>query len=126
MSKTKRRIQQAEVVRTFSAKLRETRISRGFTQAELAEKAQVTAAYVSRLESAGAAPGVDLVDRLAKALGATLIELLESKDVPDAMTLLRDQTRKLLESILKIADRDALLMLNPLLARLSDSFSRNR
>ena len=126
MSKTKRRIQQAEVVRTFSAKLRETRISRGLTQAELAEKAQVTPAYVSRLESAGAAPGVDLVDRLAKALGATLVELLESKGVPDAMTLLRDQAKKLLDSILKVADRDALLMLNPLLARLSDSFSRNR
>jgi hypothetical protein len=69
---------------------------------------------------------VDLVDRLAKALGATLVELLESKDVPDAMMLLRDQTRKLLESILKVADRDALLMLNPLLARLSESFSRSR
>jgi transcriptional regulator with XRE-family HTH domain len=126
MSKNKRRIQQAEVVRTFATKLRETRISRGLTQADLAEKAQVTPAYVSRLESAGAAPGVDLVDRLAKALGTTLAELLVTTDIPDAMTILKDQAKKLLDGILKVADRDAMLMLNPLLARLSESFSRSR
>ena len=96
------------------------------TQAELAGKALITAAYVWRLESAGAAPGVDLVDRLAKALGVTVADLLTVTEVPDAVTVLRDQAKKLFESILKVADQDAFLMLNPLLARLSDSFSRNR
>jgi transcriptional regulator with XRE-family HTH domain len=122
----RKRIHQAEIVRNFSAKLRTTRINRGMTQAELAEKAHITAAYVWRLESAGAAPGVDLVERLAKALGTTVAELLTSNEIPDAVMVLRDQAKKLFESILKVADRDALLMLNPLLARLSESFSRSR
>jgi transcriptional regulator with XRE-family HTH domain len=126
MPKRKKRIQQAEIVRRFSVKLRATRISRGMTQAELAEKAHITAAYVWRLESAGTAPGVDLVERLAKALATTASELIESADIPDTVAMLQDQAKKLFDSILKVADRDALLMLNPLLARLSESFSRNR
>ncbi len=96
------------------------------TQAQLAEKALVTQAYVWRLENAGAAPGVDLVERLAKALGATVTDLLETGADPEVMTVLRDQTMKLIVGILKVADRDALLMLNPLLARLSESFSKSR
>jgi transcriptional regulator with XRE-family HTH domain len=126
MTKRKQRIKQAEIVQRFSAKLRATRISRGMTQAELAEKAQVTAAYVWRLESAGAAPGVDLVERLAKALAITASELIETDEIPDTVVLLQEQAKKLFDGILKVADRDALLMLNPLLARLSESFSRSR
>jgi transcriptional regulator with XRE-family HTH domain len=126
MPTRKPKIHQAEIVRNFSAILRSTRINRGMTQADLAEKALITAAYVWRLESAGATPGVDLVERLAKALGITVAELLTTTEIPDALTVLRDQAKKLFESILKVADRDALLMLNPLLARLSESFSRSR
>ncbi|MCB9921814.1 MAG: helix-turn-helix transcriptional regulator [Planctomycetaceae bacterium] len=44
--------------------MRELRRSRGMTQAELARLAQITTSYVGRLESGGAAPEIDLVDRL--------------------------------------------------------------
>lgn len=47
----KKRVEQAEVVRLFAARLREVRRSRGMTQAELARKANVTASYVWRLEA---------------------------------------------------------------------------
>src|SRR5205823_8138284 len=60
MAKRKPRIQHAEVVGLFAARLREVRRSRGLTQAELAQRATVTASYVWRLESGGAAPGIDL------------------------------------------------------------------
>jgi transcriptional regulator with XRE-family HTH domain len=126
MSKRKPRIDHAEVVQRFSVKLRETRISRGMTQAQLAEKASVTQAYVWRLENAGAAPGVDLVERLADALGATVTELLEVSKAPDVMPVLKEQAKKLFENILKVADRDAMLLLTPLLARLSESFSKSK
>ena len=43
------------------------RRDRGMTQAELARRAAVSESYVRRLESAGAAPGIDMLDRLAAA-----------------------------------------------------------
>src|SRR5262245_53124217 len=72
----KARIEQDEVVRLFASRLREVRSSRGLTQAELSRRAQVTASYIWRLESGGAAPGIDLVARLARALGTTTHDLM--------------------------------------------------
>jgi transcriptional regulator with XRE-family HTH domain len=122
----KRRIQHAKIVNLFAARLRELRHSRGLTQATLARQAHVTTSYVGRLESGGAAPGIDLVDRLAAALGASLTELLPSTRSPDTLAVLQQQARKLFDSLLQGADKELLLMLNPLLARLVESTGRNR
>lgn len=111
----KARISHAEVVRLFGARLREVRLSRGMTQAQLAQKAEVSVAYVGRLEAGAAAPGIDLAARLAKALGAALPELLPAGDPPDTVAVLRDQASFLFEALLKTADRETLLLLNPLL-----------
>ncbi len=124
--KRKARIEHAEVVRLFAARLRELRRSRGMTQAELARQAQVTASYVWRLESGGAAPGIDLVERLARALGTTTHDLLPTSAPPDTDVHLRQQARSLFDALLQSADRETLLMLVPLLARLGESPSRNR
>jgi len=126
MSKRKPVIQHAEIVERFSARLRELRSSRGLTQVELARKAGVTASYVWRLESGGAAPGIDLVERLATALGTTVHDLLPTTVAPETVVVLRDQARKLFEGLLESADRETLLMLNPLLARLGESPTRRR
>ena len=126
MAKRKRRIDHAEIVRLFAARLRELRHSRGFTQAELAGKAHVTTSYIGRLESGGAAPGIDLVDRLAKALGTTVQELLPTTASPETLTVLQEQTKKLFDSLFLAADRETLLMLNPLLARLNESMNRSK
>jgi transcriptional regulator with XRE-family HTH domain len=56
-------------VESFAGKLREIRRSRGMTQKDLARQAHVTESYLSRLESAQIAPGIDLVARLARAYG---------------------------------------------------------
>ena len=66
--RTKKR---AEIVRLFAEKLREVRQSRGLTQAELAERAEVSPTHLSELENCEVAPGIDLVDRLAQALGTS-------------------------------------------------------
>lgn len=119
-------IKQDEIVQLFAAKLRELRASRGLTQADLANQAQVTVSYIWRLESGGAAPGIDLVARLATSLGTTAAELLPTSPSPDTALLLRGQAKKLFDSLLQVADREMLLMLNPLLARLNESLARNR
>src|SRR5258708_16411068 len=126
MPRRKARIEHAQVVHRFAARLREVRRSRGMTQAELARQAHVTESYVWRLESAGAAPGIDLVDRLAKSLGTTTTDLLPTTTPPDTLAFQREQAPSLFENLLQRADRDLLMMLNPLLARLVESASRRK
>jgi transcriptional regulator with XRE-family HTH domain len=122
----KLRIEQDEAVRLFAARLREVRRSRGMTQAELGRRAHVTASYIWRLESAGGGPGIDLVARLARALGTSSHDLIPEAAPPDPMAVLREQARRLFEALLAAEDRETLLMLNPLLARLVEASERAR
>ena len=124
MAKRKTRVRQAEIVGLFASRLRELRLSRGLTQAELARQAHVTVSYIWRLETGGAAPGIDLVDRLARALGTSPTDLLPATAPADALPILRQQAEKLLETILQTADRETLLMLNPMLACVAESLAR--
>jgi transcriptional regulator with XRE-family HTH domain len=105
------------VVQRFSARLRELRLARGMTQVELAGRASVTPNYVGKLENAGAAPGIDLVERLATALGASVTDLLPPSGTPaDPQPVLQDQARRLFARVLE--DGQALTFLVPLMARL--------
>jgi len=113
------RLVQDEAVRLFAARLREVRLARGLSQVELGRRANVTASYIWRLESAGASPGIDLVARLAKALDTTSHDLMPAIGQPETATVLREQAKRLFESLVGKADRELLLMLNQLLARLA-------
>jgi transcriptional regulator with XRE-family HTH domain len=117
---------QAEIVRLFADRLREVRRARGLTQAELARTAHMTASYIGRLEAGGTAPGIDLVARLATALGTTVHDLLPAGPPPDTAAILRGRAEELFAALVKGADRDTLLMLTPLLARLAESPVANR
>ncbi|MBV9997468.1 MAG: helix-turn-helix transcriptional regulator [Caulobacteraceae bacterium] len=55
--------------------LRRLRVARGLSQESLAAEAGVDRVYVSELERRQANPTLDLVDKLAVALGASTIEL---------------------------------------------------
>ena len=123
--KPKPKIKHAEIVSRFAARLRELRSSRGMTQAELARLARLTPSYLWRLESGVVSPGIDLVDRLATALGTTIHDLLPTAST-DPLPLLQGQAKLLLDSLLKTADLPTLLMLCPLLARLAESPTRHR
>ena len=124
MAERGRRVRQAEIVRAFAARLREVRLSRGLTQAELGRRAGATASYVGRLEAAAVAPGIDLLGRLAAALGTAAADLLPEAEPPDEAAALRGEDRRLAAELVEAADRDALRMLNPLLARLLESVAR--
>ena len=114
-------IQHHEIVLRFANRLRELRRTRGMTQKELAERAELTETYLSRLESAGAAPGIDLVARLATALGATVHELLPLADPPDTLALLREQANALVGTIGKTGDQTTLSLLNQILTLVAEA-----
>ena len=61
----------------LAVKLRRTREAKGVSQYALAKKARVSQGYISALEAgAKRSPGVDVLQRLAKALGVPVTELL--------------------------------------------------
>ena len=122
----KKRVQQADVVRHFAARLKELRRNRGYSQATLAEAASVSTSYVTRLENGLVAPGIDLVARLASALGVAITDLLPSTPPTDPADVLRRQARQLFDALVDGADRELLLMICPLLARLSEAPARNQ
>ena len=115
------KIEHDEVVKLFAGRLRELRTARGMTQADLARRAKVTATYVSKLESAGAAPGIDLVVNLATALGVGVPDLIQKEAPADQTGVSREQARALFEALLKIADQQTFALLNPFLALLVES-----
>jgi len=59
----------------FAKNLRENRRKCGLTQAQLAEKAQVSTHYIALIELARNIPKVETIERLAKALKVDVYEL---------------------------------------------------
>jgi len=71
-----------------------------------------------------AAPGIDLVGRLARVLGDSVTDLLPPTAPPDPLPVLKDQAQKLLETLLDRGDRDTFLRLNPFLALLVEAATK--
>lgn len=114
-----------EIVRQFAARLKELRTSRGMTQADLAQKADISPTYISELETADTTPGIDVIARLAGALSVAPSELLPSEE-EDSLPVLKEQAKKLVETLLKSGDVEAFLKLNPLLALLVEDLNRRK
>jgi HTH-type transcriptional regulator, repressor for puuD len=58
-------------------KLKALRTSRKLNQVTLAKRARVTQPYIVAMEKGRENPTLDVLERLAKALGVTLAELVE-------------------------------------------------
>ncbi len=121
MAKSKKQIQHDPIVARFGLRLKEIRASRGMTQAQLAEAAQVTISYITRLESGTSAPGIDLVARFAAALGTEIADLLPTTQAPDDLAVMRRQAKKLFDAIVQSEDRQTLALLNQFLARIAET-----
>ena len=66
------------MTRKLKTVLRELRTGRGMSMAALANKAGVTDAYIAQLETGKRQnPSLDILKRLARALGVPVAELLE-------------------------------------------------
>ena len=88
--------------------------------------AGLTVTYLSRLESAGSTPGIDLVARLADALGTTIHDLLPVTAPPDTRSVLRQQAERLVGTIAESADPEALSLLNQILAILAEATAKRQ
>lgn len=116
----KKRVKQAAIVEAFAARLKDLRTSRGMTQKNLADKAGVTLTYISKLEAGGAAPGLDLMERLARALDLDLTELLP-KVISSESESRRRNVLKRFEALVANSGDETLGMLGVLIATLADS-----
>ena len=65
----------ASIKEVFARNLRENRRKCGYTQAQLAEKADLSLHYLAMVELARNIPKVETIERLAKALNVELYEL---------------------------------------------------
>jgi transcriptional regulator with XRE-family HTH domain len=119
MAKKRRRakIARPEVVRQFAERLREVRRTAGLTQRQLADAAHLSEGYVARLEAGDTSPGLDLMSRLATALGVPLTDLLPAA-TPAPLDALREQARSLCDEVMTSADRATLTLLISFLARI--------
>ena len=60
----------------YHNKLKEIRLEKGMTLQELSEKANVSAGYLCHLEKGSRAnPSIDVMEKIAKALGKTIFEI---------------------------------------------------
>jgi transcriptional regulator with XRE-family HTH domain len=63
--------------RKIGVTLKRLREARGFSQLQLAKRADVAQAYISEMEAGGKKnPGIETLRKLAKALGVPVAELL--------------------------------------------------
>jgi transcriptional regulator with XRE-family HTH domain len=115
MAKRKVKIEQPEIVQQVAKRLRGLREARNLTRAKLVDMASVGLSHLGRLEREKASPGVDLLDHLAKSLGVTVNDLLPPAETQETLTVLLERAKQLLDKV----DRETLLFLNPLLARLA-------
>ena len=69
-----------EIRDILAQNLKRLRLERGLSQEDLADRADIDRTYVSSLERSVYAAGIDVVDRLAKALSVTAADLLQSPE----------------------------------------------
>ncbi|MFJ9715964.1 helix-turn-helix domain-containing protein [Streptomyces sp. NPDC101213] len=79
--------QEARRAYLFGKAVRDRRTSLGLTQTQLAARAGMTQAAVSRLEHGGSLPTIPLLERLATALDATLhLDIAPNSDLSVTFT----------------------------------------
>ena len=98
------------------------------TQRDLARVTHLAESYISRLENGSIAPGIDLVARIARALGVPIEDLLRLSEPPEnnALAVASEQAKYLFESILKSQDPSFVFLLVQMLGLLSAAVERQR
>ena len=71
-----------EIRDVLARNLRKLRQGQGLSQEELAHRAEIDRTYISALERSVYAAGIDVVDRLARALGVEAADLLRRPRIP--------------------------------------------
>lgn len=90
--------QKGTPVTTTGAKVQQLRRSLGLSIRGLAKQADVSVAYLSKIEKGDANPTVGLLSKLADALGVPVDDLLESSTAPQAERPLPPSLQRFIES----------------------------
>ena len=104
-----------DIKKKFGVKLFQLRSEAGMTQAELAEKANLSTDSISRIERGDRAPSFESLERIAAALGADLVQILNfegkemqalaecSPEVLELWRLLKREKAKQIKKVYEIA-----------------------
>jgi transcriptional regulator with XRE-family HTH domain len=71
-----------EIRETLAFNLRKLRQAKGLSQEELAARADIDRTYISSLERSVYAASIDMVDKIARALGVEAVDLLRPPAQP--------------------------------------------
>jgi len=124
MARTKR-IEQDPIVKIFSQRLKSFRKKRGLSQMHLALRAKITLSYAGKLERGESAPGIDMLSRIAQALGISPAELLgEVETERDSLAVVRDQIQKHCRRLVGRQDEEALNAISVVLALADNALAR--
>ena len=77
----------------LGARLRELRKKKGLKLVALANKSAVSLAYVSEVERGRKLPSLEVLDRLAGALGLSVLDVLDGVEPYDRVNVRRRPTR---------------------------------
>ena len=77
----------------LGARLRELRKKKGLKLVALANKSGVSLAYVSEVERGRKLPSLEVLDRLAGALGLSILDVLDGVEPYDRVNVRRRPTR---------------------------------
>jgi transcriptional regulator with XRE-family HTH domain len=121
----KKRIEHHGIVQQFARRLRAVRKERGMSQQDLALKAMVTTSYVGKLERSGSAPGLDMVGRLAEALGVAPEKLITStgREVA-ALPVFKHQIQRHVRNMLGRTDEQSLQAIAVVMGLLDNALAR--
>lgn len=86
----------ATTTSVLGLRVRQARVQAGLTQAELAERAEMADATLSRIERNRLVPSVTLIKRVADALGMSVDALLSQKVPKAPRSILRPAEARLL------------------------------
>lgn len=104
----KKGVRREQVVKQFAQRVRDARQRIGMSQYQLAQKAQVSHGYLARLERGETGPGLDVITRLADALGTSTQDLIADSNQPaDAFDVAYEHLKVALESIVERRDLPA-------------------
>ena len=95
--------EKSEVLRGIGETIRKLRKEQGFTQEQLAEKAQTSTNYLGSIETGKKYPSPQMMDKLAKALDINPLELFkkESPNIQSIKRSLEEKIQEVLNDVLK-------------------------
>ena len=90
----------SKVLNALGKRIRELRRKRGFTQAKLAELADLSNNYIGYLERGTQSPSIDTMERLSKALGVKLKEFFVFPEDVEYKPLHEDKKEEILNRLI--------------------------